>query len=84
MFNVRHQQCPQCEQCVSVEDVATEDLHDHMVTFVLCEFCGIGVETLWKKVGDGYEEDFSVTFNEHRDPVKFGKFTQRLLDARAA
>ena len=81
-----HQECPQCGGAIHREHFAREPLPRHAkeITLLYCAHCGHGLETLWSVTGGGHQEDFSLEFDRHDDPVELGKFLQRLHDRRAA
>jgi len=83
MFAPLHQ-CPKCHGFISREHAAIEDLVTDQVTYLYCDFCGFGLETLWHKLPEGLVEKFTIEHRATRDPVDLGKFLQRLHDARAA
>lgn len=79
------QQCPQCTGCISREHTATEELAEYAVTYIYCEFCSVGIETLWRHTASGNDEEvFTLRHNGQTNPVELGKFLQRLETARAA
>jgi hypothetical protein len=84
LTNIRHQNCPRCAGTLNVEHVAAEEVPSHTVTYLLCEFCGFGVETLWKRRGSELEEVFSFEHRERLDPALFSQFVSRLRAARSA
>lgn len=81
----QQQECPRCGGAIGTEGLAVEQLHDgHEVTFLNCDFCQAGIETLWKTTGGRRQEVFSVEYGTRHAPVKYGEFKQRLKDRRVA
>ena len=80
--------CPRCDGLISREHYATEPLAghgpDHEVTLIYCEFCRLGRETLWQVHAGRHFEQFSLDYNQDKDPILFGKFLQRLQDRRVS
>ena len=74
------QQCPRCRGTVDVEHFAVALFEDRRDEFLFCEFCAYGIE---RSVYDSGEV-CTLTFRERSEPRAFGKFLQRLEDARAA
>jgi len=80
-----HQQCPVCHGAVNIENSVTEDLGEHEVTYLYCDFCQTGWETLWQRVkGGALELKLNVTYRARDDALKLGMFLQRMKDAVAA
>ncbi len=79
------QECPHCGSAINREHFAREPLTgtDKEVTYLYCEFCDFGIETLWTVRGGSHHEDFSLEYGT-RDQTKLGMFLQRLRDRRAA
>jgi len=80
------QYCPRCQGAIPREHYvqALPDDFGYFESRLYCEFCGLGLETLWQlRDGEPYEE-FSLTVFGDSEPVNFGKFLQRLEDTRAA
>lgn len=80
-----HQHCPHCHGAIATENFAHEVLigTGREVTLLYCDFCDYGIETLWRVIGTGRLEEFSLEFNA-AEPTKLGQFQQRLKDRRAA
>lgn len=80
-----HQQCPRCGGAIATQDLAVESLPGtgKELTLLFCDFCLLGIETLWTVFGGARVEDFSLEFDEHK-PVELGRFLQRLKDRRVA
>lgn len=78
------QQCPTCQGAIHREHFVEEWLFDHsVITLLYCAHCDLGIETLWAVTLRYPREQFSVEYSRAKDPVKLGKFLQRLHDARA-
>lgn len=78
-------ECPQCGGAIPTEDTASESLRTHTVTYLYCEFCSHGWETLWLHCWTGtMRELFTINVDAKTDAVKLGQFLQRLRDRRAA
>lgn len=84
MIATKVQECPRCGGAVNCEHTATEDLYTHVLTYLYCDFCGVGIETLWKHTPICDEHVLTVHHSGAKDPVELGKFLQRLENARAA
>jgi len=78
------QECPRCRGAVNCEHTAIEDLHSHILTYLYCEFCGLGIETLWKHTPTCNEHVLTIHHSGSKDAIELGKFLQRLENARAA
>jgi hypothetical protein len=72
--------CPICGGAVNVEHYAVTRQPDREDRFLYCEFCERGFECSLYPDGDVLALDFV----RRTEPVNFGKFLQRLEDARAA
>lgn len=81
-----HQQCPQCTGAIPREWYVQErpDHGGFFETRLYCEFCGLGIETLWETVDGEPQEVFSLRIHARTEPQCFGGFLQRLEDSRAA
>lgn len=74
------QQCPRCEGAINRENHAVVEHEDRVDHFMVCDFCCVGWE--WSQYEGG--EIQPLDFQEKTEPRAFGKFLQRLEDARAA
>ena len=74
------QTCPHCDGTIPREDFVTAQFPGREDTFIYCEFCGIGQEI--SVYDDG--QVLPLDYHERTEPVAFGKFLQRLEDARVA
>jgi len=77
-------ECPHCEGTIPRDDFAREELPENVVTYMYCEFCGLGRETLWLKVGGSLRHLFDIPYSRADKPEELGKFRQRLYDRRSA
>jgi endogenous inhibitor of DNA gyrase (YacG/DUF329 family) len=73
-------ECPRCESPVPREDYARVRIDDRTDEFMHCPFCGYGLEV--SRYSDG--AIYVLDYQERTEPVNFGRFLQRLEDARAA
>ena len=78
------QQCPCCEGAIDRRHFAREEFIDHFLTYLFCEFCARGWETLWMQVDGEWREKFTLEYDGRKDPEKLGMMRQRLHDRRAA
>jgi len=80
MLRVELHQCPQCEGVIDRQHFAQVEFVDRVDEHLYCDFCGRGWEVSRYRDGDF----FVLDFNERTEPINFGKFLQRLEDARVA
>ena len=80
MMTTALQECPRCGGAINRENFAVVEHSDRIDRFMACEFCCVGWE--WSEYPDG--EVQPLDFHERTEPRAFGKFLQRLEDARAA
>ena len=73
-------ECPQCGSALPREDCPVVKVPGRETHYFNCEFCGFGIEL--DLYPDG--EIFYLDFYERTEPKNYGKFLQRLKDARAA
>ena len=81
----RHQQCPRCHGLIPTDDFAREPIA-HLgkeITLLYCDFCQLGIETLWTVTQREHLEEFSLEYDA-REPENLGAFKQRLRDRRVA
>jgi len=79
MLNVQ-QQCPRCSGAIPREHATKVVFEDCVDTFLFCDFCGYGLEMTVFPDGT----ILPLEFFERTEPRCFGKFLQRLEDARVA
>ena len=86
MLSAVHHQCPNCHGFVDVENfvqarVVNPSTHEVRTDeFLYCEFCERGYERSVYADGSVYP----LEYIHKTEPVNFGKFLQRMEDARAA
>ena len=80
MLSDRTYECPRCGGAIDLENFSEVRLDDRIDRFLRCEHCDVGWESSQYANGDLYVLDY----HERTEPVNFGKFVQRLEDARAA
>ncbi len=73
-------ECPRCQGAIARENFAVRRNDYFIERYLLCDFCGYGVETT--ECGDG--EVFTVDYLARTEPKNFQRFLDRLADARAA
>ena len=81
------QSCPWCQGLIAREHFAREHLADsllgdHLITYLYCESCDAGLETLWAMHGTRLSEQFSIEYRRARDVAKLERFLRHLSDAR--
>ena len=81
------QSCPWCHGLIAREHFAREHLQDsilgdHLLTYLYCDYCNAGLETLWAVCGTHLSEEFSIEYRRAKDPIKLGRFLQRLDNTR--
>ncbi|MCO6436519.1 MAG: hypothetical protein J5J06_05480 [Phycisphaerae bacterium] len=78
------QQCPRCSGALDREHVAAENVVNGEITYLYCDFCGVGWETWWELGADGrLHERLTATYDRTR-PEPLAKFLKNLESARAA
>ena len=73
-------ECPRCESPVARDCYARKPCDGCVEEFLHCDFCGYGLEVARYPDGAVYVLDYQ----ERTEPVNFGRFLQRLENARAA
>ena len=81
------QSCPWCHGLIAREHFARDHLTDpilgdHLLTYLYCQYCDAGLETLWAIHGARLIEEISIEYRRSKDPVKLGRFLQRLDSTR--
>ena len=74
------QNCPRCGGVIAREHHAIARHSDRIDHWLHCDFCGIGWET--SEYSDG--DILALDYRRRTEPVAFGRFLQRLEDARCA
>jgi len=77
MLNVC-QECPRCSGAIAPENCVVENLVIYEVTYLYCEFCQLGIETMFKIEGDRRYEKVRCEMDGKVNPRGLRNLIQRM------
>lgn len=76
--------CWRCQGALNIEHAVTERLSsDERITYLYCDWCGIGRETLWERDGIDWVEMHTVEYSRAKDVQKLEQFIARMDASRS-
>jgi hypothetical protein len=76
--------CPRCDGAIAREHFVRELLVNHLVTYLYCDHCDYGIETLWLITGGPPREQFSLQYDRSTDPRGLRRFLSEMEVRRVA
>jgi len=76
------QHCPTCSGYVDCEHFVVDDLGDEAITYLYCEFCHRGIESLYYKVEGEWRRKVVINYDKSTRPELLKRFLENMEAAR--
>ncbi len=76
------QHCPTCNGCVDCEHFVVDDLGSQRITYLYCDFCKRGIETLYAIIEGEWHRKITINYSRSTRPDLMEKFLANMEKAR--